>query len=104
MYGCGEWLNEERMLTVDVAGAGVEAACGMVRESGLDAESAKAAPDGAFASSVEQCRASTSTSCVRSHIQIIDEATQAAILHAECHGEDQMAEGLFVPLSEPDQS
>jgi hypothetical protein len=36
MRGCRERLNEQRMLTIDVAGARVEAPRGMIRESGLD--------------------------------------------------------------------
>src|SRR5207249_11482188 len=103
MHGRRERLNEERMLTIDVAGARIKAPRRMILESGLDTERTEAARDGAFAGCLQQCRSSTSAASGRPHIEIIDEATQAAVLHAECHGEHHMAEGLVVQLSEPDR-
>src|SRR5690348_544412 len=103
MHGRRERLNEERMLTIDVAGARVQAPRRMILESSLDTQCTEAARDGPFARGVQQCRAYTSAASGGPHIEIVDEATQAAILHAECHREDQMAKRLVVQLSEPDR-
>src|SRR5206468_3384700 len=78
---------QERVATVHISRARVERTRRMRRVARLDLQHAQLALDGSRARCFEQRGARTTSSCCGTDVQVVDEASASAILHAEGDGE-----------------
>src|SRR5205807_10129069 len=76
----------------------------MRRVARLDLQHAQLALDGGRARCFEQRGARTTSSCCGTDVQVVDEASASAILHAEGDGEYDMADGRPRLMREPHPS